>query len=77
MAAVPVEETLSTYYEIVSSGPSDTDNLYIKVEINKGPTALSGASEAQILGFVRNYLQTLSSNPITIKRTRVLRVEGL
>lgn len=70
-------QTIATFYEITSSGPSDTDNLLIRVEITKGVTALSGATEEQILGFVKNYLQSLSPNPIEIARTTTVRTDGL
>ena len=75
---VPNEVTLSTFYEIISSGgDDDSQNLYIKVEITKGSGALSGATEAQILGFVRNYLQSLTVNPIEVRRTKTVRTDGL
>lgn len=74
---MPTQTILSTFYEITSQGASDTENLYIKVEITKGASALSGATEAQILGYVRNYLQSLTTNPINVSRQQVVRVEGL
>lgn len=70
-------QVVETYFEITSSGESDTDNLYIRVEIQKGATALSGATEEQVLGFVKNYLQSLSANPILVSRTQTTRVDGL
>lgn len=76
--STPVEQTLQTVYEILSSGGSDnSQDLYIKVEIQKGSAALSGATEAQILGFVRNYLQSLTTNPIRVRRTKTVQVDGL
>jgi len=75
---MPTSQTISTYYEITSAGPGgDDENLYIRVEITKGSLALSGASEAQILGFVRNYLQSLTENPINVTRVQTIRTEGL
>jgi len=75
---MPTQQVVSTYYEITSAGGSDdSQNLYIKVEITKGSGALSGATEAQILTFVRNYLQSLTSNPIDVGRVQVVRTEGL
>ena len=75
---MPTQQVVSTYYEITSAGgEDDSQNLYIKVEITKGTGALSGATEAQILGFVRNYLQSLTPNPILVGRVQVLRVDGL
>lgn len=72
------QQVVSQYYEITSAGgDDDSQNLYIKVEIEKGSGALSGATEAQILGFVRNYLQSLTKNPILVGRVQVLRVDGL
>ncbi len=74
----PVQQIVSTVYEITSSGgDADAENLYIKVEIQKGSEALSGATEAQILGFVKNYLQSLTQNPINVGRVQVVRVSGL
>jgi hypothetical protein len=75
---MPTQQIISTVYEITSSGPNDdSQNLYIKVEISKGSAALSGATEAQILGFVKSYLQSLSPNPINVGRVQVVRVDGL
>lgn len=71
------QQIVSTTYEITSEGGSDTDHLRIQVSIEKGSTALSGASEAQILGFVKTYLQSLSAYPISVGREQVIRVEGL
>lgn len=72
------QQVVSTVYEITSAGgDDDSENLYIKVEIQKGSNALSGATEAQILGFVRNYLQSLTVNPINVGRIQVVRVDGL
>ena len=74
----PTQQVLSTVYEILSAGgQDDSQNLYIKVEITKGSAALSGATEAQILTFVRNYLQTLTTNPIEVRRTQTVMVSGL
>lgn len=74
----PVSQTVSQYYEITSAGEgTDDENLYIRVEITKGSLALSGASEAQILGFVKNYLQSLTTNPINAARVQTIRTEGL
>lgn len=74
---MPTQTVVSTYFEITSSGATDGDNLYIKVEISKGVTALSGATEAQILGYVKNYLQSLTTNPINVSRVQTTRVDGL
>lgn len=75
---MPTQQIVSTYYEITSAGGTDdSENLYIKVEIEKGTKALSGATEAQILGWVRNYLQSLTVNPINVGRVQVVRTEGL
>jgi hypothetical protein len=75
---MPTQQTISQYYEITSAGEGgDDENLYIRVEITKGPLALSGATEAQILGFVKNYLQSLSQNPINAARVQTIRTEGL
>lgn len=70
-------QVLKTTYLITSSGDSDADNLMIEVSIDKGSEALSGATEAQILGFVRNYLQSLSEYPILVAREQTTRVDGL
>lgn len=75
---MPTSQTISQYYEITSAGEGDDDeNLYIRVEITKGPNALSGATEAQILGFVKNYLQSLTTNTINATRVQTIRTEGL
>lgn len=72
------QQVVSTTYEITSSGGlDDSENLFISVSITKGAAALSGASEAQILGFVKNYLQSLTTNPINVGRVQVVRVDGL
>jgi hypothetical protein len=71
------QQVISTTYEITSEGASDTDHLRIRVSIEKGSTALSGASEAQILGFVKTYLQSLSPYPIAVGREQVIRIDGL
>lgn len=74
----PTTQIISTVYEILSAGgDDDSQNLYIKVEIQKGSGALSGATEAQILTFVRNYLQSLTANPINVRRTQTVMVDGL
>lgn len=70
-------QILKTTYLITSSGDSDADNLTISVSIDKGSAALSGATEAQILGFVRTYLQSLSAYPILVSREQTTRVDGL
>lgn len=70
-------QILKTTYLITSSGDTDADNLNIEVSIDKGSAALSGATEAQILGFVRNYLQSLSAYPILVSREQTTRVDGL
>lgn len=75
---MPTQQIVSTYYEITSAGGTDdSENLYIKVEIEKGTKALSGTTEAQILGWVRNYLQSLTVNPINVGRVQIIRTEGL
>jgi len=75
---MPESQTVSQYYEITSNGVgTDSENLYIRVEITKGSNALSGASEEQILGFVRTYLQSLTTNPIDIGRVQTIRTDGL
>lgn len=74
---MPTSQVISTVYEITSEGASDADHLRIQVTIEKGSTALAGASEAQILGFVKNYLQSLSPYPIAVGREQVIRVDGL
>lgn len=72
------QQVVSTTYEITSSGGlDDSQNLLIEVSITKGSAALSGASEAQILTFVKNYLQSLTTNPINVGRVQVVRVDGL
>lgn len=74
---MPTQKTVTTFYEITTSGETDEDNLYIKVEITKGANALSGATEAQILGSVKNYLQSLSKSPLHVSRVQTIRVEGM
>lgn len=74
---MPTQQILSTVYEITSSGPNDTDNLYVRVEISKGSTALSGKSEQEVLGAVKSYLQSISANPIVGSRTQTIRIDGL
>lgn len=71
------QQILSTVYEVVSSGTDDTQNLYVKVEINKGTAALSGKSEAEILGNIKAYLQSISTNPISVRRIQTIQVDGL
>ena len=70
-------QVLATVYEVTSMGAKDTDQLYIRVEIQMGSTALSGATETQILGFVKNYLQSLTTDPIHACRIQTVRVDGL
>jgi hypothetical protein len=74
---MPTSQVISTVYEITSEGLSDTDHLLIRVTIEKGSTALTGASEAQILTFVKTYLQSLSPYPIAVGREQLTRVDGL
>jgi hypothetical protein len=75
---MPTVQTVNQYYEIVSPGiGSDEEDFYIRVDIQKGPLALSGASEEQILGFVRNYLQSLTPNPIRIARIQTIRTDDI
>lgn len=71
------QQILSTVYEVVSSGTDDTQNLYVKVEITKGAAALSGKSEAEILGNIKVYLQSISTNPISVRRIQTIQVDGL
>lgn len=72
------QQIISTTYEITSAGGTDdSQNLFISVSITKGSAALSGASEAQILTFVKNYLQSLTTNPINVGRVQITRVDGL
>lgn len=76
--STPVETVISTFYEILSAGgEDDSQNLYIKVEITKGANALSGATEAQILTFVKTYLESLTTNPIDVRRTQTIQIAGL
>lgn len=74
---MPTQTITKTTYRITSNGASDLESLLISVDISKGPSALSGATEAQILGFVRNYLQSLTANPINVSREQVIITEGL
>lgn len=68
---------IETSYAITSQGDTDADNLFIDVSISKGPSALSGVTEEQILLFVRNYLQSLTTNPINITKRQTVETDGL
>lgn len=75
---MPTIQTIEQYYEITSAGEgTDSENLYIKVEIRKGSNALAGATEEQILTFVMGYLQSLTTNPIEAARVQTIRTDGL
>lgn len=75
---MPTSRVVGQYYEIASSGEgTDTESLYIRVEIQKGPNALAGTTEEQILTFVLRYLQSLTENPIAASRVQTIRTEGL
>jgi hypothetical protein len=69
---------VSTEYLITSAGvDGDDENLLIKVSIDKGPNALSGMTEEGVITFVRNFLQTKTTNPINIQKTQTIQTDGL
>jgi hypothetical protein len=71
-----VTRVIDTEFQIFGYGEEDTDNFTIKVKIDKGPTALSGVTEEQVMLFVMRYLQSLTTNPIDIRKTQVIQTDG-
>lgn len=65
-----------TSYQILSSGGED-DNLTISVDIQRTNQALAGVTEIQMLTFIRNYLATLTPNPVTITKIETVETSGL
>lgn len=68
---------LNTTFQIAGLGEQDTDNFTIDVKIDKGPTALSGVTEEAVILFVRKYLQSLTTVPISIAKTQTIRTDEL
>lgn len=70
---------LDTSYQIVSpnSEANSDSNLVIDVKITRKNDALSGVTEDDILTFVRDYLATLTTDPVNITKTQTIQTSGL
>lgn len=64
---------LSTRYQVQVLSEQDNQNVTIDVKIDKTAEGLSGTSEETVVDFVRQYLQTLTPDPLEI--TRIQEIE--
>lgn len=73
------EVIIDTSYQIVSPNgtANDDSNLIIDVKITRRNNSLPGVTEDQILDFVRDYLATLTTDPISITKTQTIQTAGL
>lgn len=73
----PTSKTvIDVHYQINVTGPQD-DNLFIEVKISRTNNALAHVTEYQMADFVRQYLSSLTPNPVTITRYETTRTDGL
>jgi hypothetical protein len=70
------ETILETKYQIGTSGLNDAI-LLIDIGITRVNDALPGVTEEQMVQFVRGYLATLTSDPVSIRRIQTIQTDGL